>query len=402
MNCKEILKQYFGYDDFRYPQEEIIESVLAGKDTIAILPTGFGKSITFQIPAIYFDGLTLVVCPLIALMEDQKRNLLKKGIPASVLHSNLSFEEQEVIMNDLKHHKLKLLYVSPERLQNEYFKEVIKSIGLELLVIDEAHTILWAEGFRKAFGHINEFIDVLSNRPRIIALTATATKQTIGKIKNYLNMYDPQVIGIGMDRPNLFYRVEQPKYKVDYIKKYLQKHLHDKGIIYCLTRKMVEHLASQLKAFGFKSVIYHGGLDTDIKKLQQDLFTRGIEKLMICTNAFGMGIDIPDIRFVINYELPASLEDLAQQIGRAARDGKQAEGVVLFSFSDIRTNEYFINKITIENQEKVQKEKRKKLNQVVDYCLSKRCRHQILADYFGQQIKPCNCFCDNCSKKRVK
>lgn len=402
MNSKEILKQYFGYDDFRYPQGEIIESVLAGKDTIAILPTGFGKSITFQIPAIYFEGLTLVVCPLIALMEDQKRNLLKKGISASVLHSNLTFEEQEVIMNDLRNHKIKILYVSPERLQNEYFKDVIKNIGLELFVIDEAHTILWAEGFREAFGHISEFIEVFSKRPRVIALTATATKQTIGKIKTYLNLCDPQIIGIGMDRPNLFYRVVQPKYKIDYIKKYLQKHPQDKGIIYCLTRKMVEHLSRQLKANGIKSVIYHGGLDIDIKKLQQDLFTKGIEKLMICTNAFGMGIDIPDIRFVINYELPASLEDLAQQMGRAARDGKEAEGIVLFSFSDIHTNEYFINTITIDNSEKIQKDKRKKLNQVVDYCLSKRCRHQLLADYFGQQIKPCNYFCDNCGKRRVK
>lgn len=393
-----ILKKYFGYESFRYPQEDIIDTVLSGQDTIAILPTGFGKSITFQIPALMLEGMTVVISPLIALMEDQKKHLVEKGITAEVIHSNMSLIQQDQVISKIHQKKIKLLYVSPERLENVFFRKELSNIFVNLIVVDEAHTILWAESFRKAFAHISDFIKLYDVRPKVMAVTATATQATLGKIKSYLDLNEPKVIGIGMDRPNLFYGVESPKNKLDFIIRYLKRHLNEKGIVYCLTRRKVEDLQKSLKKVGISSVIYHGGLNADIKYLQQELFTSGIEKLMICTNAFGMGIDVPDIRFVLHFELPSSIEDLVQQMGRAARDGKTAEGIVLFSFSDIHINEYFIQSFVGPNKIQIQKEQQKKLDQVVDFCLSKICRHQLLANYFGQKISSCKTMCDNCKK----
>ena len=392
------LKKYFGYDNFRYPQEEIIDSVINGLDTIAIMPTGFGKSVTFQIPALMLDGLTIVISPLIALMEDQKRILINRNIKADVLNSNLSHEEQMVLFRRIRKEEIKILYVSAERLENNYFLKEILNVKISLVVLDEAHTVIWADGFREAFGRINNFINSLDNRPTLLALTATATKDIIVKIKECLGMINPNLITSEIDRPNLNYYVFKPFDKFNFLLKIIEKRKQTKGIIYCLTRRKVEVLSSKLNEFGIKNVIYHGGLDEDIKNINQGLFTKGIINLMICTNAFGMGIDIPDIRFVVNYEIPQSIEDLVQEMGRAARDCGYADCFVLFSFKDIHTIKYFIDNINCDNEKIIKNQSLRKLDKLIDFCLSKECRHRYISNYFGKEIKCCRFHCDNCKK----
>ncbi|MCM1557185.1 MAG: RecQ family ATP-dependent DNA helicase [Anaeroplasma bactoclasticum] len=396
MDKYSVLKNCFGYDSFKYPQDKIIDMVMAGKEVIGLLPTGFGKSIIFQVLAFMQEGVSIIISPLIALMEDQVNALKKKGILAAFLNSNLSYEEQFMIYQNTSKNKYKLIYVSPERLENQNFLSSIKKVNISMIVVDEAHTILWAEGFRAAFGNIYSFIEKQQTRPKILALTATATNFTTQKIKDYLHLRDSIVIDVPMDRPNLFYRVVSIENKLPFLLKYLSMHNNEKGIIYCLTRREVEALHNKLLNLNYQNVYYHGGLDVESKIKNQELFTLGQSRLMICTNAFGMGIDIPDIRFVIEYNLPQSLEDLTQQMGRASRDGGYGEGIVLFSFKDIDTVKYFI-----EQQEKktIRKEHQKKLDALVDYCLTKKCRHSFICSYFGQKVHSCKGGCDNCKKK---
>lgn len=396
MDKYSVLKEYFGYDDFKYPQDIVIDEVMANKDVIAILPTGFGKSIIFQVLALLQEGMTIIISPLIALMEDQVQKLKKKNISAEVLNSSLNEIEQKRIYQKCIKSQIKMLYVSPERLENRTFLSFILTLKVSMIVIDEAHTILWAEGFRYAFGEISQFIQKLSSRPKLLALTATATSQTIHKIANYLSMNQPSIIDLPMDRTNLFYGVVFPKHKEEYLKKYILKHFKEKGIIYCLTRKQVELLYQRLTSLKFSCTYYHGGLDQELRKANQEAFTKGNYDVMICTNAFGMGIDIPNIRYVIEYSLPQSIEDLAQQVGRASRDGAYGEGIVLFSFEDIQTIEYFIAQ---QKDRIIQKQYQQKLDSIVDYCLSKKCRHQFISQYFHNKEEICKINCDNCQKK---
>ncbi|MDE6661657.1 MAG: RecQ family ATP-dependent DNA helicase [Anaeroplasmataceae bacterium] len=391
-----VLKEYFGYEHFKYPQDKIIDMIMEGKEVIGILPTGFGKSIIFQVLAYMLEGISIIVSPLIALMEDQVLTLKKKKIDAVFLNSNLSYDNQLRIYQEITKNKYKLIYVSPERLENKQFLSCMEKIKISMIVVDEAHTILWAEGFRLAFGQIYAFIEKQKIRPKILALTATATNFTTQKIKEYLHLQNSVVIEVPMDRPNLFYRVVSKEDKLSYLLKYLKEHSKEKGIIYCLTRKEVEALHNKLASLNYPNTFYHGGLEVETKKKNQELFTLGESRLMICTNAFGMGIDIPDIRFVIEYQLPQSLEDLVQQMGRASRDGKYGEGIVLFSFKDLDTVHYFIAQ---QKDTKIRKEANKKLDALVEYCLTKRCRHSFISAYFGQKGNNCKCACDNCNKK---
>lgn len=391
----EILKEYFGYDCLREPQEEVIQEVLKGYDVIALFPTGFGKSITFQLPALLLEGMTIVITPLIALMEDQVAALKKKEIAAAFLNSSQTIEEQNTIYQHISKNKIKLLYVSPERLQNFKFQQFIIEKKISLVVTDEAHTILWADDFRKSFAHIKDFIEKIDPAPKRMALTATATPLTLKKIIQYLDLQNPKIIQIDMDRKNLFFGVKRSSNKLADLLSYIKKNKDKRGIIYCLTRATTESLSLALTHKGIVNRIYHGGLEERIKFQSYQDFKDGNCRLMICTNAFGMGIDIPDIRFVIHYELPQSLEDLVQQMGRASRDGAYGEGIVLFDFRDLQTVRYFIHKIA--NQQ-VKKEKENKLSSIVQYCLSKKCRHQLVSRYFGQNVKKCECKCDNCKK----
>lgn len=390
-----LLKKYFGYDHFKEPQEKIIKEVLMGHDVIGLLPTGYGKSITFQIPALLLEGITIVITPLIALMEDQVGALKKKEIPAEFLNSSQTELEQAAIYQLIQKNKLKLLYVSPERLLNRKFKEMIFKIQISLVVIDEAHTILWAEDFRKAYANIRDFIENITPAPKKMALTATAPPLTVKKIVHYLGFQNPKIIEAAVDRTNLFYKVVVTKNKLAKLISYIKNKKNVKGIIYCLTRLETEKLSRILKSKGIDNRIYHGGLDSKLKSQHYQEFKDGLCTLMICTNAFGMGIDIPDIRYVINYELPQSIEDLVQQMGRASRDGAYGEGIVFFDFKDIKTIRYFIQRM---EDKTVRKEQTKKLSLMMEYCLSKQCRHQLISRYFGQKIKKCKCTCDNCKK----
>lgn len=391
-----ILKQYFGFQEFKYPQDKIIDEILDGKEVIGLLPTGFGKSLIYQVLAIMGKGVSIIISPLISLMEDQLLSLKKRKIPAAVLNSNQSYEEQEKIYRELITRKYKLLYISPERLRNDRFLACIEKCEVSMLVVDEAHTILWADSFREAFQDIGKFLSLLPIRPNVLALTATATHSTLSKIEEYLHLVNPKVIEAPIDRKNLIYRVYEVKHKRSFLINIIQKYLDKKGIIYCLTRKRVEELYSFLKEEGIHCTYYHGGLDAKVKKQNQTLFTDGDVNWLVCTNAFGMGIDIPNIRIVLAFEMPQSLEDLVQQMGRAARDGGYGEGIVLFSFSDIKTIDYFISQ---QKDSRVRKTNQRKKDKLIDYCLTKQCRHSFIGAYFHQSIPLCKNKCDNCLKK---
>lgn len=401
MNKYDILKKYYGYSEFKYPQEQIIDSVLSKQDTIAILPTGYGKSLTFQIPALIFEGITIIISPLISLMEDQVKNLNNKGIKAFYINANLDYITQVNIMEKLKKKSTKILYVSPERLENIGFLKFIVNLDVSLIVLDEAHTILWGESFREAFVKISNFVKKISSRPPILAVTATATNSTISKIKGYLDISQANIFQINMDRKNIYFDVVCTEDKFLCLVQYLKNILSNKVIIYCLTVKRVEDLSQKLKEVGISNLIYHGQLNSQQKYVNQHAFSNGEINLIICTNAFGMGIDIPDIRYVINYEIPASLEDLVQQIGRAGRDNINSYGLTLFSFKDLAIVKHFISSINTKDKEII-KNQYLKLNKVVDYCLTKKCRHQYISSYFGYKISKCYNMCNNCKKGSKK
>lgn len=403
MNSKnEILKYYFGYDSLKEEQSKIIDSVLANNDTIGLLPTGYGKSICFNIPALLLDGLTLVITPLISLMQDQVKNLKNKFIKAEYINSLQTETEKNQIYNKLLNDKIKILFVSGERLLNKRFIDIVNKIKISLIVCDEAHTLLWSEDFRQSLKYIPNFIEKLNERPPILALTATATKITIMKITDILKLNNPNLIIGDCDRKNIFYRIIKTNNKERSLLSYLSRN-KTKGIIYTLTIKNAEYLYYELKELGYNVGLYHGELDSDEKKLNQINFTNGIYNLMVATNAFGMGIDIPDIRFVVEYDLPQSIEDFMQQTGRGSRDGKYAEGVLLFDIRDISTNEYFIDNIkndSIDNHELnlIKLDRYQKLDRMIELGLSKKCIHQLISEYFSKKHPgKCN-MCSNCKK----
>lgn len=404
MDYTDILQKHYGFSTLKPEQKEIIDSVLEGKDTIGLLPTGFGKSITFQIPALIFEGTCIVVTPLIALMEDQVHNLKERGIDAEQIHSLQDEILQNRIYKRLQAGKIKLLYVSAERLQTKRFIEEIKCIHVSLLVLDEAHTLTWSEDFRIALAYIPRFVESLGYRPIHLGLTATATPSIITKIKGYLNLIDPRIISADFDRKNIFYKVVKPKNKLLYLKRYLRMQEESSGIIYCMTIRSVEYLYSHLIDEGYNVGMYHGQLEAVQKERMQKDFTEQKIKIMICTNAFGMGIDIPFIRYVVEYEIPKSLEDFSQQSGRAARDGGFAECVILFDLKDIDTANYFIENIRNKDKtereiQKIKKERRAQLDEMVRFCFTRKCLHSYLSLYFGQKgIKRCR-MCSNCILK---
>ena len=405
MDKNEVLKYYYGYDKLKTEQEKIIDSILSGNDTIGILPTGFGKSVCFQIPALILSGITIVITPLISLMQDQVNNLKKKNIEAEYINSLLSYDEQEVIYEKIRNGSVKLLYVSAERLKNNEFKRIISSVEVSLIVCDEAHTLLWSEDFRFSLAEIPTFINMLKNRPYIMALTATSTDTTTRKIISLLNMKNPNIISFDCDRKNIFYKVINTNNKDRDLYFYLKDKKDIHGIIYCLTINHVIHVSDFLKSKGFNVSIYHGSLDSKEKKYIQDKYTKNNIKIIVATNAFGMGIDIPDIRYVIEYDIPQSIEDFSQQVGRASRDGKYAEGVILFNLNDRKTIEYFIDNIEENNRSKkeldiVKTSKYKKLDNVIKMCMTNTCIHKYVSNYFGMKHSDrCN-MCSNCKRSK--
>lgn len=403
-DATKILKEYYGYETFRFPQDKIIKCILSGRDCIALLPTGFGKSVTFQVPAMILEGVCLVITPLIALMQDQVRSLRNKKIPAEYIDSSVSFEQQKNIYNKLEKGKVKLLYISPERLENQYFRLNAVQWKISLIALDEAHTILWGDTFRKAFLNIASFINILPRKPVLLALTATATHETAIRIEQELQLNNPLHVHCDIDRKNIFYSVKRTENKDRQLLEELKPYKDEKVIIYCITRKKVEYISALLKKCGYAVGLYHGGLEEKIKKENQNNFSIGKKNIIVCTNAFGMGIDIPDIRLVINYEMPASIEDLVQQMGRASRDGKPALGIVFFSFKDLEVLEYFIEHSTndVSNSSLLKKKQYKKMKEVVKYCFSMGCRHQFLASYFGTKVDKCHTMCDKCTRGKTQ
>ena len=400
MEKLEVLRYYFGYEKFRDGQEEIIDSIISKKNTLCILPTGGGKSLCFQVPALVFDGLTIVISPLISLMIDQVSNLNKKAISARYLNSTLSFNEQKEIMDMLINNKIKLLYIAPEKLKNNHFKELIKKIKVSQIVLDEAHSLsLYGHDFRPDYKLIPEFLKIFDkSKPVVSAFTATASQSVIDDIKELTNL-NYEIFKFGFDRPNLYYEVIKSKDEFSDLINTLKIYPNVSTIIYTLTRRQAEILYYKLDKLNFSVSLYHAGLDKEIKDYYNDLFMSNKKNIMIATNAYGMGIDKPDIRLVINLGYPMSLEDLSQQQGRCSRDGESGRCILIYNDKDIKANMYFINKvddydIEIENKKILKKIKKEKLKEVVGYAETKRCLHEYLVSHFGELYMS---YCNNCS-----
>ncbi len=398
------LKEVYGYEEFRNGQDEIIDCLIDGNDSIIIMSTGGGKSICFQIPALLKDGMTIVVTPLISLMYDQVLEVRKKGINARYINSSLSSSEMIEVEKSILRNEVKILYTSPERLLGSFFLKIIEQIKVEYIIIDEAHTILWHLDFRKSFLNIGKFISSFKCRPIIGCFTATATKYTISEICAVLGINEFKIFKMTFDRKNLLYKVIKSKDKKTYIYKYIKLHIDECGIIYCLTRKMVMELYMYLLDNDISVTYYHGGLDTNIKNRNQKDFLYSYKKIMICTISFGMGINKPDIRYILNYDMPSSLEDLAQMTGRCSRDNEFGECVILYDNKDILTSKYFIDSIDDEDKNrtdiyKIKKYRYKQLEEVIRFCKTKKCLHKVLAEYFNEKVVDCKSMCSNCQKK---
>ena len=399
--AREVLKEYYGYDSFRERQEEIITSILEGKDVVTIMPTGGGKSICYQVPALILDGLTIVISPLISLMKDQVDNIKNMGIKSAYINSTLSENEIKSILNDVIKNEVKILYVAPERLESTEFLNLITRVKISQIAVDEAHCISqWGHDFRSSYRRISKFIDLLVYRPIITAFTATATDEVRRDIINLLRLNEPKIFITGFDRKNLKITIEKAVVKKQYILDYINSSEGASGIIYCATRKDVDIIYEMLIANNIKGERYHAGLNDEERRLAQERFIYDQANVMVATNAFGMGIDKPDIRYVIHYNMPKSLEGYYQEIGRAGRDGEESECIMLFSPSDVQTQRYIID---IGTSNSVRKEKEyAKLQTMVNLIYTQECYRKYILNYFGEEYEG-NCNkCSNCDTEQSK
>jgi len=388
------LKTYFGYDEFKEGQKSIVLGALNGKDVLGIMPTGGGKSLCYQLPAILLDGITLVISPLISLMKDQVDSLNEIGISGTLINSTLDDNEINQRIHEIKEGKYKIVYIAPERLNTYSFTNLVRDINVSMVAIDEAHCISqWGHDFRPSYTEIPKFIASIPNRPIVAAYTATATKLVVEEIKELLGLRNPIESIIGFDRPNLFYQVVKVSNKLSYVTDYLKNNFADEsGIIYCATRKTVESVTEKLNQHGFKAVAYHGGMDSSIRQNHQDDFILNKEQIIVATNAFGMGIDKPDVRFVIHYNMPQNMEAYYQEAGRAGRDGEPSHCTLLYSPSDIVKQKLLIQNSTFsEQRENILYEN---LQYLVDYCNTNDCLRKKILEYFDE--KPEFSKCNNC------
>lgn len=397
MNSKEILKKYFGYDEFRRGQEELIEGILNGKDVLGIMPTGGGKSLCYQLPAVAIEGISIVISPLISLMKDQVDSLNEIGIGAAYINSTQGYDELVEILRDIPKGKYKIIYVAPERLGTPMFTNLIRSINISLVSIDEAHCISqWGHDFRPSYLQIPKFIESLNPRPSVAAFTATATKQVIEEIKALIGLQNPIETITGFDRPNLYYQVVKVSKKFKHLLEYLNSnHGNESGIIYCATRKTVESVTLKLREKGFKALGYHGGMGAEERQNNQEDFILGKAQIMVATNAFGMGIDKPDVRFVIHYNMPKNMEAYYQEAGRAGRDGQKSDCILMYSPADIVKQKLIIGSSTFD--EGRQEILYKNLQFLIDYCHTNDCLRNKILNYFGEDSEEENCKnCSNC------
>ena len=401
------LQMHFGYSDFRPNQQNVVKALLSGRDALAVMPTGAGKSICYQIPGIVQTGCTLVISPLVSLMGDQVTSLRNSGVEAAYLNSTLSASEQGHLMNDALEGRYDLLYVAPERLEDPRFLDFAGKADIPLVAVDEAHCVSqWGQDFRPSYLHIREFIDQLPKRPVIAALTATATERVRDDIENLLGMRNPYVVVSGFDRPNLHFSVErlEPSKKLRRIVSYAQGHADQCGVIYCSTRKNVEKVHAELVDAGIKATRYHAGLPVDERRRNQRAWVDDDERVMVATNAFGMGIDKPDVRYVIHYNMPASVEAYYQEAGRAGRDGEPAECLLYWCDGDLSTARFLLETPSGESQlsdEEAQvalSARRRMLAMMEGYCLTCDCLREYILRYFGDSTGAnAKIECNNCS-----
>ncbi|PWG64167.1 DNA helicase RecQ [Bifidobacterium callitrichidarum] len=389
------LNQYFGYDSFRPGQQGIVESLLAGRDVLGVMPTGAGKSVCYQVPAALMSGVTLVISPLISLMRDQVDALNDLGLAAAFVNTTQTPDEQSMVLAQAAAGQVKLLYVAPERLETGRFRDFAARTPISLIAVDEAHCVSqWGQDFRSSYLGIGDFIASLPVRPPVGAFTATATERVRRDIVSILGLRDPAVTVTGFDRPNLYFDVVklETKYKAAWVASYVADHPDESGIVYCATRKETEALAATLSQMGHPAVAYHGGMAPDLRERAQRDFITDQVPVVVATNAFGMGIDKSNVRFVIHHNMPESIEAYYQEAGRAGRDGEPSRCTLLWNESDIVTrrrlldSDYENERLTPQEQEIVRQSKRRLLDGMVGYCRTTDCLHRYMTRYFGQEI----------------
>lgn len=405
MNAHDTLKYYFGYDSFREGQKKIIDSIMAGRDVLAIMPTGAGKSICYQVPALMLSGITIVVSPLISLMQDQVKALNEAGIHAAYINSSLTEGQINKALSLAAGGRYKIIYVAPERLETYGFLEFSRQADISMVTVDEAHCISqWGQDFRPSYLKIVDFVDGLDKRPIVSAFTATATEEVKNDILCILKLNNPDVTVTGFDRENLYYSVEHVHKKDDFVVDYVEKHPNDSGIIYCSTRKNVDKVFEILFKKGVAVTKYHAGLDTGTRKDNQDDFIYDRTPVIVATNAFGMGIDKSNVRYVIHYNMPQSMENYYQEAGRAGRDGENSQCILLFSAQDIMINKFLLDNkdfsgLDEEDALLVRQHDMQRLKAMEGYCRTTGCLRNYILNYFGEKVgKPCD-NCGNCHRE---
>ncbi len=397
-----VLKEYFGHKDFRNGQAEMIDNILNGCDVLGIMPTGAGKSLCYQVPAIMMSGITIVISPLISLMKDQVSSLVSAGVSAACINSSLTSDEYSETMHRICCGEYKLVYIAPERLGTQEMDRLVSSVDISMITIDEAHCVSqWGQDFRPSYLHISEFISSLPHRPVISAFTATATDTVRDDMIRLLGLNEPFTMITGFDRPNLRFSVIKPQNKYAELKKLLGGFGDKCGIIYCLSRKNVEEICEKLNDDGFSATRYHAGLGDAERRANQDDFIYDRKQIMVATNAFGMGIDKSDVSFVIHYNMPKNIESYYQEAGRAGRDGSPAECILLYGPKDVRTNNFMIEKSREENSDLSAEEKetmlerdRMRLRDMTFYATTAGCLREFMLRYFGEKAPS---YCGNCS-----
>ena len=399
----EILKRYFGYDSFRTGQEALVDALLGGRNVLGIMPTGAGKSLCYQIPALMMSGITLVISPLISLMKDQVNALVQQGVSAAYLNRSLTESQYAKALKNAANGRYKIIYVAPERLESVSFMNMCRAVKISMVAVDEAHCVSqWGQDFRPGYLNIRKFITKLHYRPVIGAFTATATEEVKADIIRLLGLNNPIAVTTGFDRPNLYFSVLRPKSKPNELLKLLKERRGKSGIVYCSTRKKVEEVCDMLNARGVSATRYHAGLEDTERIKNQDDFVYDRKQVMVATNAFGMGIDKSNVGFVIHYNMPKNLESYYQEAGRAGRDGTEADCILLYSKSDVMTCRYFIENIeynpdlTAEQNAAFRQKEEERLKYMTFYCTTSDCLRGFMLRYFGDDYKTSCGKCSNC------